>query len=102
MPACCGAPVDHPASVNAPAAVVALWLAVTFHDGSAARTRGSVASISATVHGALCDALAARTRATSAAVTKPAVFPKLLRMNEATPAIHSSLLVPIGTMTSVY
>src|SRR2546426_728975 len=101
MPDCCGAPVFHPASVKAPAAAAALWLAVTFHVGWASIMRGKVSSISATVHGVFRAVVSARTRATSAAVTNPAEFPRLLRMYEAAAAIHSSLLLPIGTMTSV-
>ena len=44
-------------------------------------------------------AVAARTRATSAAVTNGARLPKLLRTYEAIAAIHSSGFVPIGIIT---
>ena len=63
---------------------------------------GSDAISSGTVHIDVRPAVAVRTRATSAAVTNPPVLPKLRRVNEDTAATHSSLLTPIGIITSVY
>ena len=65
--------------VKATGAVSALWLAVSFHVDCASSRRGSVGSSSLSVHGALRLAVAARTRATSAAVTNPPALPKLAR-----------------------
>ena len=62
--------------------------------------RGSEASSSGSVHGVLRAAVSARTRATSAGVTMPPLLPKLVRTYDAIPATHSSVLPPIGTMTS--
>src|SRR5262245_28302113 len=100
MPGCCGAPLVHGFNVMAMAAPDGLWLAVSFHP-SFMSGAGRLACSSSIVHGVLRAAVTALTRATSADVTKPAVFPKLLRTYVVTAAIHSSLLESMGTMTSV-
>ena len=62
-------------------------------------SHGSDASSSPAVHGPFFPAISARTRATSAGVTISPLLPKLVRTNDAMPAIHSSVL-SIGTITS--
>src|SRR5215212_4874541 len=88
--------------VKAAGAAAALWLADTFHVASGTRTFGNVPCSSATVQGALRVPAAARTRRTSAALTRPALLPKLVRTYELTAATHSSGLLFIGIMSSVY
>ena len=99
MPACRGAPLVHPAKLTPRAASAELWLAVTFHAGSATSGRGSDDSNSESVHGEVRFDVAVRTFATSDGVTTQ-VLPKPLRTYDATAAIHSSVFVPIGTITS--
>ena len=53
---------------------------------------GNDASSSVTVHGVRRDEVAARTRATSAVLTNPPEFPKLLRTYDVTAATQSSAL----------
>src|SRR5687768_14059133 len=99
MPACCGPPLDHRVKSNAAAAAAALWLAVARQLAFGISARGAAFASSSTVHGLSRPAAPARTRATSAALTTGAEFPKLLRMKLAMSAIHASLLaviVPIG------
>jgi hypothetical protein len=69
-----------------------------FHVASATSGRGSDAWSSAGVQGALRAAVSARTLATSAGVTSQ-LPPNPLRTYDETAAIHSSLFVPIGTIT---
>src|SRR6187549_640267 len=100
MPDCCGEPVVHPWKFRPPLAVGELWLAVTFQLACCTSGTGRDASSSTWVHGAFRSPVA-RTRATSAGVTIEPVLPKLLRTYDAAAATHSSLFVPIGTITSV-
>src|SRR5262245_27145788 len=75
------------------------WLALTFHVASGMSGLGRVAWSASYVHGVFRSLVAARTRATSLAVTNPPAFPKPLRMNDATSATHSSRLAPLGGIT---
>src|SRR5262245_65210583 len=95
MPGACGAWELHAAIVNADAAPFGLWLAVIFQDASGTKRFGILASRSGTVHGPRPVA-SARTRATSAGVTKSPVLPKLVLTYDATDATQSSGLLPIG------
>ena len=79
MPGACGAPVVQARVVKATGAVSALWLAVSFQDDVASMRLGSVGASSLSVQGALRPAVAARTRATSAEVTKPPALPNAVR-----------------------
>ena len=99
IPACCGTPLVQPAKLRPRIAVSGLWLAVAFHVGSTGSAAGRVPSSASTVQEAFCAAVSARTRATSAGVTSVPVLPKLFRTYDATDAIHSSVLVAIGTIT---
>ncbi len=102
MPGCCGARASHARKLTPCAAPAALWLAVIVHVASGTSACGSDASSSSIVHGAFRPVVAARTLATSAGVTTQPLPPKPLRTYDATAAIHSSVFVPIGTMTSPY
>ena len=91
----------QPWKFNPPAATCALWLAVTFHVSCGRSATGSDASSSPWVQGVL-QSIAARTRATSAGVTKEAELPKLIRRYDAAAATQSSRFEPMGTITSEY
>ena len=110
MPACWRAPVDHePAAGRPPGAGVmpptarsalpTLWLAVAFQPACGTIRLGTLLSSSSTVQKSVRAFVFARTRATSAGDTNDAWLPKLLRMNDAIDAIHSSSLPFIGIMT---
>ena len=77
------------------------WLADRVNCVGSTR-RGSVASISESVHASIAFASFPRARATSAGETSPAALPKLLRTDDAMPATHSSGCAIIGTITSEY
>ena len=78
MPGACATPELHWRSVVASLAVWLLWLAVSFHP-SGSPTLGTELITSAVVHGVLRDAVAARTRATSAGATRAARLPNAFR-----------------------
>src|SRR4051812_18448093 len=98
MPGCCGAPLLHPAKLMPRTASAVLWLAVTFHAASETSGRGSDAWSSCGVHGAVRPRVAARTLATSDGLTSQ-LPPNPLRTYDDTAATHSSVFVPIGTIT---
>ena len=78
MPGACGCPELQGRSVVASLAVCVLWLAVSFQDSGSA-TRGTDAATSAELQGVFRDAVAARSRATSAGWISAERLPKALR-----------------------
>src|SRR5262245_9839101 len=102
MPGACAPPELHGWMPRPFGATAELWLAVAFHDPSRTISRGSDDSSSGTGHGVFRARLAARARATSADDTVDARLPNALRTYDVIDATHSSLFMPIGTMTSGY
>ena len=84
---------------TARSALPTLWLAVAFQPACGTIWLGTLLSSSSTVQKSARSFVFARTRATSAGDTNDAWLPKVLRMNDAIDAIHSSSLPFIGIMT---